>query len=218
MAPLRLCDPIPECFGVVGVLYMSKVPSNRYREAKQVGAISEERPTSVLVVRPEPAMLPVLPIEGDEIDGESVIVRRLPSSRFRGPLFEDVLLPKGTAERLEGFEAELRATGLIGKSQVLRQIRKGYASFRVQSLQRVYTSGNVMVETAHDILLPVEQAERTVGPSSAVSSAARTASTEGVPSRVPEGLAKPLTGERSSSVSARLRAEMCIVRRSRRGA
>ena len=66
-----------------------------------------------------------------EIDGETVLMRALPWSHFRGAFGEQVQLPVGTAEALERFEQELRLVGLIGKGQVLRQGAKDPTYFRV---------------------------------------------------------------------------------------
>ena len=83
-------------------------------------------PSAVAVAGPELQTL------GCEIDSKPELMRALPRRRFRGAFGEQVVLPVGTAETLEGFEAELRKVGLIGKGQVLRQGAKLKSHFRVQ--------------------------------------------------------------------------------------
>ena len=67
-----------------------------------------------------------------EVDSEPELMRALPRARFRGAFGEQVVLPVGTAQSLERFEAELRRVGLIRKGEALRQGAKLPTHFRVQ--------------------------------------------------------------------------------------
>jgi len=122
----------------MGVFNMGSVPRDRRKQAMLRRQLGQDLPVAVFRFGPVPLPPPVtfsrteLEDFRDEIDGEPELVRALPRARFRGAFGEKVVLPVGTAQTLERFEAELRAVGLIRKGQVLRQGAKLKSHFRVQ--------------------------------------------------------------------------------------
>lgn len=80
--------------------------------------------------------------DGDKVNGEAVLMSALPSPRFRGPLFEECVLPQWAAPALIEFEMALRESGLIGEFEVLKQRDKFGCKFRVQKSHiSVWNSG-----------------------------------------------------------------------------
>lgn len=111
--------------------------------------LAENDPVAVAGVGPIPVpstdvvLGPKLEDFRDEIDGEPELVRALPSARFRGAFGKKVVLPVGTAQTLERFEAELRAVGFIGRDEILRQSAKLPSHFRVQFRDGKRASGDI---------------------------------------------------------------------------
>lgn len=69
---------------------------------------------------------------GHEVAGQPELVCALERSRFRAPITGQVLLPYGTAKRLEDFEAGLRAVGLIAVNEIVVQTFDRPSHFRVK--------------------------------------------------------------------------------------
>jgi len=113
---------------------MGFVPRNRRSQAMLRRQLGDNLPVVVFNFGPVP--LPVARVDvqsaGHEIDSEPVLMRALPRSHFRGAFGEQVSLPVGTAETLEGFYQELRKVGLVRKNEVLRQSAELKTHFRVQ--------------------------------------------------------------------------------------
>lgn len=120
------------------------VPINRHK-GKLLGRITEIIPIVAAVPAPaRPMSLPsgftevdsfVLSDIWDEVRGETDVMRALPSGRFRRLLCEQAILPNRVAERLEDFEAGLRATGLVAVDEILVQSLNDPRKFRVQKVK-----------------------------------------------------------------------------------
>ena len=135
---------------------MGFVPRNRSEQAMLRRQLGQDLPIVVYSWGP----VPIQPVRirpratTDKIDCESVLMRRLPRSRFRGAFGEQVSLPVGTAETLERFEQELRNVGLVRKGEVLRQGAELKTYFRVQvadvklSASDVHPMSSVAVHSA----------------------------------------------------------------------
>ena len=106
---------------------MARVPLYLRRQAMLRRQLAQDLPIVVFDWGPVPVpaaiTLPGLELEPlrHEVDCEAELMRALPRARFRGAFGEQVVLPVGTAEALERFEAELRRVGLIRKGEALRQ-------------------------------------------------------------------------------------------------
>ena len=115
---------------------MGFVPANRRAQARLRRQLGENLPVVVFGFGPVPLPTRVVADTsqdaGNVVHSEPELMRALPRSRFRGAFGEKVVLPVGTAQTLEGFEAELRKVGLIRKGEVLRQGAKLKSHFRVQ--------------------------------------------------------------------------------------
>lgn len=127
---------------------MGFVPTDRRKQAMMRRELGEGLPIVVFRWGPVPLPagdpVPVLPDPArDEVDCEPVLMRALPRTHFRGAFGEQVSLPVGTAQTLERFEQELRAVGLIGKGQILRQGAKCPTYFRVQVGNRKLSAGDI---------------------------------------------------------------------------
>lgn len=109
---------------------MRKVPFNRRKKPVRAGGGMHEFPVGAWDI-PAPETAIAFHLKGHDVDREPVVMRTLPSPRFRGPLFEEVVLPSGIAETLEQLEAALREAGLISAGQFVKQRHKDFASFRV---------------------------------------------------------------------------------------
>lgn len=128
------------------------VPINRHK-GKLLGRITEIIPIVASVPTPSgPVSLPsgftevdsfVLSDVWDEIRSETDVMRALPSHRFRRLLCEQAILPNRVAERLEDFEAGLRAAGLVAVDQVLVQSLNDPRKFRVQNVKVRNDCGHV---------------------------------------------------------------------------
>jgi hypothetical protein len=73
--------------------------------------------------------------EGYEIDGQPILMRALPTSRFSTPSSEKVILSDWAAVALENLEQGLRAAGLIGSREKCVQSLKAVTRFRVTKLE-----------------------------------------------------------------------------------
>lgn len=120
---------------------MTRVPHDRYghREALRTG-----RKKAIIVGGvPIPAGEDAFPgsfgkllgflarEEGNEIDGETELVRALERSRFRNAFGDKLTLPHRRAECLEDFEAGLRAAGLMSVNEILVQSGNTGRKFRI---------------------------------------------------------------------------------------
>lgn len=68
---------------------------------------------------------------GNEVDGETELVRALERSRFRNAFGDKLTLPHRRAECLEDFEAGLRAAGLMSVNEILVQSGNTGRKFRI---------------------------------------------------------------------------------------
>ncbi|QCS37342.1 hypothetical protein [Tortoise microvirus 88] len=102
----------------------------------------------IMVIIPTPFSA----VSRDEIGGQSVLMRGLKLSRFRGSLGEQVILPLRTAVRLEQFEAALRDAGFIAPNEGLLQSGDDGTKFRVKK----FLGPNRCAEVNHGVLPPDE--------------------------------------------------------------
>lgn len=123
---------------------MERVPLDR-RVKSVIGDDSPEVKHVVgAEVRKEPS--PSAHKARNKVHGKAVLMRALPRARFTRLGGKEVVLPVGTAEALEGFEAGLRLAGFVREGEVLLQINKRPARFVVAKVQ---SSMNVR-DTARD--------------------------------------------------------------------
>ena len=91
---------------------MAPIPRYWYVESVMPGVLPEKIPVDALRPTPSGGFAVLIDADG-EVHGEAVLMCALPWPRFRG--FSDgqeVVLPAGMAEALEGFEAGLLASDL----------------------------------------------------------------------------------------------------------
>lgn len=75
--------------------------------------------------------------EWNEVCCQTELVRALPWPRFTNSTGSQVCLPLWATERLEGFEENLRQSGLIVEGQVLCQSNYSPFKFTVQSFEAI---------------------------------------------------------------------------------
>lgn len=121
---------------------MTRVPVDRYAQAKRLRALSEE---CIIIggvpVPPRHLAFSRYLGEGsghldrevrDEVASQPHLMCRLERTRFRDFLSKQVLLPERVAVRLKDFETGLRAAGLVGVDEILVQSLARPTKFRVQ--------------------------------------------------------------------------------------
>lgn len=165
---------------------MTKVPLNRYGKFVFSGCCGQV----IEIVGLSPTPLTYCSAcgeiyEGDKIDSQSVIMRGLPTSRFRGPDGEQVILSDWAAVALENLELRLRELGFIRPREVLRQTLKAVNSFRVEFAKvdaaPVYYTGHAVSSRQVDAVTAASGAPRrkaspkSQGVSTPVASQAQTA-------------------------------------------
>jgi len=117
---------------------MNFVPKNWYANSEHKRRLLEEVPAFIGNFIPVPTRLCPqgdrfgLSEVRDKIASEPQLVRTLERSRFRTSFSEEARLPLGSAVRLEDFEAELRALGLIAVDEIVVQSLSRPDKFRVQ--------------------------------------------------------------------------------------
>ena len=102
---------------------MRLVPAYRGSPPKLARDQMQRAPTGAFCPCPSLLNRTVVPPDRawHDVDGQSVLMRRLPWPRFASASGEDVYLPLWAAEALEEFEAKLRLSGLISPGQVLQE-------------------------------------------------------------------------------------------------
>lgn len=117
---------------------MNFVPKNWYANSEHKRRLLQEVPAFIGNFVPVPTRLSPqcdrfgLSKVRDEIASQPQLVCALERSRFRTSFAEEARLPLGTAKRLEDFEAELRALGLIAVDEIVVQSLSRPDKFRVQ--------------------------------------------------------------------------------------
>lgn len=112
---------------------MERVPLDRRRKAALSNDAVKVDHVIVSEVGEQPSPSPS--DAGHKVARKSVLMRALPSTRFRRLTGKQVVLPVGTAIALEKFEAGLRLAGLMREDEFLLQLNKSPARFVVANSQ-----------------------------------------------------------------------------------